>query len=126
MSKGIGGEIVMEDDEPETDPAGTPGPTGDKAGEQSTKIVAVDESGADTVTTPEQNERDALILKLVGLIAKNLIDQNPSSEALTRVIDGRLSAIISAVGGIVLEEEPQVPNPTTVQVNIEEPFVSQK
>ena len=76
--------------------------------------------------TPEEIEQDALILDLVGRVFKELKRQNPSPEAVRRVLRNRLPEIISIIGGILVEEEPQVPNSTTVQVDIEEPFVSQK
>lgn len=63
-------------------------------------------------STPEQDERDALALKLAGLIAKELIKENHSSTALTRVIDGRLRSILTAVSDIVREEEVcMIPGP---------------
>lgn len=60
-------------------------------------------------STHEQNERDALALKLAGLIAKEIIEKNHSIVALTRVIDGRLGSIFTAVNDIILEEEPLSP-----------------
>lgn len=77
-------------------------------------------------STHEQNERDALALKLAGLIAKEIIEKNHSIVALTRVIDGCLPAIFSAINEIILGQEPRVTTPTTVQVNIGEPFISQR
>jgi len=62
--------------------------------------------GVNPGSTPEQDERDALVLRLAGFIAKDLIKQNPSIESIKRVITNRLPAVFSAVGGIVIEEEP--------------------
>ena len=99
-------------------------------GEQPVRTGFVEGSDEDldtaTGATPEQIERDALILKLTKLIVENAMEQNPSNEALTRVIDGCLPAIFSAINEIILEQEPRVTSPATVQVNIEESFVSQK
>lgn len=100
-----------------------------------TDVVVEPGTGPDTTivttpgvieATPEEIERDALILDLIGRVFRELKKQNPSPEAVRRVLRNRQPEIISIIGGILIEEEPQVPNSTTVQVNIEEPFVSQK
>lgn len=77
-------------------------------GEQLPIVEDPETGNEDFAMDQEQDEKVALALKISKLIAEHIIEQNPSNEALSRVIDGRLSAIFSSIDGIVLEEEPQV------------------
>lgn len=77
--------------------------------EQSVLVSTGAEPVTDHRATNEKDEKVAVILRLSKLIAENLIEKNPSIEALTRVIDTRMSTIIFYVNDIVSEEEPRNP-----------------
>ncbi len=127
MSKGSGGELIIEFDDQETGPVANPGEIGKKAGEQPGKTgflirenvgeqprnVAVDEPGRDLDATPGSNpgqiERDALILDLAARLIAELKIRNPSPEALRRAIKSRMPQVFSLINDIILEEEPLSP-----------------